>query len=113
MVQEKSQGGNDSRLESGLGKEPRSQHRSRRTEQTLSKQVDSDGRQDRSRELGSQWSSSCSCPDTGEQCLATEDPTELPGFKWTLSSPQGLPCVITLFGLGLVSISGQVELTQA
>lgn len=44
MVQEKSQGGNDSRLESGLGKEPRSQHRSRQTKQTLSKQVDSDGK---------------------------------------------------------------------
>lgn len=106
MGQEKSQSSNDSQLASGLdaGAFPSpagspgaragvdGQSRRRGMERLTG------------RELSSQWSSRCHFPGTGEgspycgggEGIRMTGLEGLPGCKWILSSPQGLPRVIRL-----------------
>lgn len=110
MGQEKPQSSNDSRLESALGRAFPSLAGSPGARTGAVRQGGNSAhgcgvmeRYDRSRGLGSQCSYSCPFPGTGEGSYAslqrgvrTTGLGELPGCKYTLSSPQGLPCVITL-----------------
>lgn len=125
MGQEKSQGDNDSRLESGLGRAFPPQQGAQEPAQ------ESTGRTDTQQTGRECWKNMAGAEDwtanvhLAVPALALENNTllqrdirttglgELPGCKWTLSSSQSLPCITTLSGLALVPISGQLALIQA